>query len=670
MEIINPYLFDILKNKKFRNNLIFLFFAILFKLFVVEIFENLLSLTIPSLVIDIVLFLLFYQVFSKIGNIFVEKNPIKQSFVILYINIFYLSILFFTKYSKIYIFTNLIIVFATIIVLTINLTVLHQLYFAKQKNDISKYFNLMYIFLLVTSIIKTVSTKYSNLLPNFELIIKFLEIVTYLIILYCTTKFAWITFLYKKEKIFLLFLSIFIIVITGINSYILEKFNLIGSELLVSISDFIDFYLIIYYLLIFLATLFTLPSADIIEEKKRELQTLIKFSHLSSNSFSLKEVLSNVNNIFSGFFTVNGCWIIKYDLTDSDFEILNKENISYELAEKLSFYVVTNTIQNDFYYLKIHEEKFSADNKKIEQINVLPLYQKQKEYYLLIFISHRLRYDEEDLTVLKAFKDYIRTVIDNVNLLNDAIEKERIKKELELARDIQNKLLPDKIPNFPQLEIVTYYKPAYEVGGDYYDFFKSNDKSFSVVISDVSGKGLKASFITSEIKGIFTVLSEIYNSPQKIIIKANQIIKNIIAKNSFITASYLTFDFNNKLLRFVRAGHLPLYIIRNNQIIKLQPKGVGLGILSNNFEKFIEELEYNILENDIFVLITDGVSEAQNINKELYGFENLEKILVSSSNITEILNKIVDELAKFSNGNQSDDITIILLKFNSEGKND
>lgn len=673
MEISNSFLKIFISDKLLRNNIFFIFIVLVIKFFLIEFLQKFFHLKIPPMLIDVVLFLLFYVLFSKIGRIVQNKTPLSLTLFLFYTNLFTLSILFFSSFGYLKIFSSIINVFLALIITAVNLAILNKLYYTKQKNDISFYFNTMYVLILVSSTLKFFSPQLAKIFPLIQDIERVIEIIAYISIIICSTRFSWSTFLYKKEKIFLIFISILIIAVSTSNSVLISKNNIMGSVFLTALFDYVMFYAVMYYFMIFVATLFTLPAADLIEEKKRELQTLIKFSHLYSQTLSLDEIFNNITKIFSEFFTINGCWVAKFNIKIRDFEIISKENISFALAEQISFLVSHNDFKNEFYFIKLSNENdkyYTDDNKKIEQINIIPIYNYQDEFYCLIFISNRLRYDEEDKSVLKAFQDYIKIVIDNINLIKESIEKERIKKELEIAQEVQQKLLPEKLPSNDNLEIVAYYKPAFEVGGDYYDFFSNKDNKLSIIISDVSGKGIKASFIMSEIKGIFTVLSEIYENPKEILLKANNLIKNIISKNSFITATFLTIDFNQDKLNFVRAGHLPLILIRNNHILKYQPKGIGLGLIFNNFEKYLEESTLNLEDGDIIFLMTDGVSEAQNKNKEIIKFEIIEKQLLCQTDIKKILDNILNQINDFSDGHQHDDITIILLKYKKRSRND
>ncbi|MBP1683476.1 MAG: Serine phosphatase RsbU subunit sigma, partial [Ignavibacteriaceae bacterium] len=159
-------------------------------------------------------------------------------------------------------------------------------------------------------------------------------------------------------------------------------------------------------------------------------------------------------------------------------------------------------------------------------------------------------FTQDDLSAIETFSDYASVAIENSRLLEESIEKERLEKELDVAREIQRKILPLNVPEYPNLQIASVFIPAFEVGGDYYDFFKISETKLGFVIADVSGKGISAAFIMAEVKGIFESLSKTIEKPKEILIKANDILKDALDSKSFVSAAYGYFDMTEKKLIF------------------------------------------------------------------------------------------------------------------------
>ena len=276
-------------------------------------------------------------------------------------------------------------------------------------------------------------------------------------------------------------------------------------------------------------------------------------------------------------------------------------------------------------------------------------------------------FTQDDLNAIETFSDYASVAIENSRLLEQSIEKERLEKELDVAREIQRKILPSKVPEYPNLQIASVFIPAFEVGGDYYDFFKISENKLGFVIADVSGKGISAAFIMAEVKGIFESLSKTIERPKEILIKANDILKEALDSKTFVSAAYGYFDLTEKKLVFARAGHCPLFLLRDGDSKQIKPLGLGLGLSDKDyFEQTLEEYSIQLKENDTILLYTDGVTEAKNEFLEDFGDKHFLQVLKSNVNLSaeELSNKIIKEITVFSSGHeQYDDITLVIFKW-------
>ncbi len=247
-------------------------------------------------------------------------------------------------------------------------------------------------------------------------------------------------------------------------------------------------------------------------------------------------------------------------------------------------------------------------------------------------------------------------------------ERERLSKELEIARSVQMRFLPQKIPKFPSLEIVSLCQPAMEVGGDYYDFIQINDRYMSVLIGDVSGKGVSAAFYMTMVKGIIKTLSKKTRKPAILLAEANEIFCENTPRNVFITIIYGIFDLKEKTLTIASAGHNPLIIWKKetNTTQQVNPRGIALGLdKGQRYESIIEEISIPIAAGDVFVFYTDGVSESMNTREEIFGEERLCEIIKKSAHLPPriIQKNIVESVSRFSGkAPQHDDFTMVVVK--------
>ncbi len=247
-------------------------------------------------------------------------------------------------------------------------------------------------------------------------------------------------------------------------------------------------------------------------------------------------------------------------------------------------------------------------------------------------------------------------------------ERERFLKELEIARNIQMRFLPHTAPNFPQLDIASICRPAMEVGGDYFDFVRDGEQRLTVVIGDVSGKGVSAAFYMTLAKGIIRALSRLKLPPKALLSDMNTVFYENTPKEVFISLIYGLFDMENNTLTFARAGHNPLIVHKSlgGEAQMLHPRGLAIGMEHGKvFSATIEEQKIPIQAGDVFIFYTDGISEAMNKNGEEFGEERLRDAIsrVSGVSAQEILEAITREVMGFTGeAKQHDDFTMVVVR--------
>jgi sigma-B regulation protein RsbU (phosphoserine phosphatase) len=260
------------------------------------------------------------------------------------------------------------------------------------------------------------------------------------------------------------------------------------------------------------------------------------------------------------------------------------------------------------------------------------------------------------------------------NLLQTAADKKRLEEELRIARQIQMSLLPRGPLDVPGLAVSGLCVPAREVGGDYYDFFRLPGDLLGVLIADVSGKGTSAALYMAELKGLVLSLSQIYLSPRQLLVEVNRIISDNLDTRSFITMTYAVIDLKAGRMTYARAGHTPLIYMRSGSgttepVKVLIPSGMVVGLrIPGAHEKFMDLLEeesLDLINGDVIVLYTDGISEAMNVDADLFGDSRLSRIVEEHGHLesSELRERILREIEAFVGpADQHDDMTMILMK--------
>lgn len=249
-------------------------------------------------------------------------------------------------------------------------------------------------------------------------------------------------------------------------------------------------------------------------------------------------------------------------------------------------------------------------------------------------------------------------------------ERERFLKELEIARNVQMKFLPESVPSVPHLDIAAMCKPAMEVGGDYYDLIRMDDRHLAIVIGDVSGKGVSAAFYMTMAKGIIKTLVKRAVKPQELMTELNEIFCENSPRNVFISLIFGLFDLEKNTLTFSRAGHNPLIVRKRvkEEPELLLPDGLAIGLQRGPvFSKLIEEKTVTIEQGDTFVFYTDGVSESMNRLEEEFGEERLRGLIEENMGLSAqaLMDKINDEINRFTGKTpQHDDFTLVVVRIN------
>jgi phosphoserine phosphatase RsbU/P len=250
--------------------------------------------------------------------------------------------------------------------------------------------------------------------------------------------------------------------------------------------------------------------------------------------------------------------------------------------------------------------------------------------------------------------------------------RQRMKRELEIARQVQLSFLPEKTPEFGSIDMAANCRAASEVGGDYYDFIHLDENRMVVVIGDVSGKGIQAAFYMTLVKGFIQTLSYNTNEPAAFLSKLNFLFCKNVNKGTFVSLIFGVIDTKNETFTFARAGHNP--IIYHNQSkgepVMLNTSGLAIGMVSDDrFENNIGVHTIDLQVGDTLVLYTDGYSEAMDPAKNLYGEEKLMSIIQKNNNrvasdLLDAINKDVNRFAGFAD--QHDDMTMLIIRYTGE----
>lgn len=253
-----------------------------------------------------------------------------------------------------------------------------------------------------------------------------------------------------------------------------------------------------------------------------------------------------------------------------------------------------------------------------------------------------------------------------VNLM----EQQKLQKELQVAQEIQQMLLPNDFPKVEGYEIASFYEAAKEVGGDLFDFVEVDEDTIGICVADVSGKGVPGSLIMTMIRTALRLESRGNKNPADVLARVNSFVADDMKRGMFVTMFYVVLDSRNRIIHYASAGHNPMILFRGStkQTYYLNPSGFPVGIQLPNPSLFAEKIETDSIrlrEDDILVLYTDGITEAMNSQRDLYREERFLSAIRDNAHLDvgEFIKSINVDLKNFTGGaQQNDDITFVSIK--------
>ncbi len=267
----------------------------------------------------------------------------------------------------------------------------------------------------------------------------------------------------------------------------------------------------------------------------------------------------------------------------------------------------------------------------------------------------------------EAFNEIMRNLRITQGQLTD---QTRLRRELQLAQEIQNALLPKEVPKLEGFEIDAAYRAALEVGGDYYDFFEVDKNSIGIVVADVSGKGIGSSMVMTMIRTSMRLEARGNKRASFVLEKVNEVAMGDIKKGMYVTMFYVILDSKKRSVNFASAGHNPMILYRDEtkSVSFLNPGGIAVGIDLGDPEEFNKRIiseKLKLKKGDLLFIYTDGITEAMNEKREQYGETRLIDFIKKYNHLpaSEFKLKLNDEISAFTKGYpQTDDITFVVLK--------
>ncbi len=580
------------------------------------------------------------------------------------------------------------VVFATLIgmlappTLMASLKILQELIFYRQRSTTRRAFQLFLFFTALTSL--------SLYLTQQPLQLSFsgpsaLNATLFLLTLVFMVQLAfhndWIVYLPRKIK--WLYFVVGMLLLSEIYSLfdVVYRTHLTAYSLFIaSVSFMLYLFLLIYATIALLKLFIYLPTAKAFDRKIREVNSLNSLARTLNTELEPEKLMRMITRLSREVLECDSTWLEIGEKNGERFRTVHWENLTEAQIKRTPFHHQPVLLRQLYHQKKpvlipdLHKHREYADlvewDREGRSLLAVPLISNRDHLMGVLYALSRTAYafDNEDLSLLEGFAHQAAIALENAQLVKASLSRERIEQELKIAREVQLKLLPQKLPEIPGLHIAALSLAAYEVGGDYYDFFTYPDGALGLVIGDVSGKGTSAAFYVAEFKGVIQTLARVETDPLRLVCQANRIMYPNIEPRAFISAIVGRFEADSARFTFVRAGHTPVLYWQGQQetLEILQPAGLGIGLEAGPlFEKLIARCTIQMAPGDLLLLYTDGLTEVRNAHDEEFGDERLLQMVpaIAHRPVEEAKEAIFDRITDFLQRKAlMDDLTLILLQ--------
>ncbi len=412
-----------------------------------------------------------------------------------------------------------------------------------------------------------------------------------------------------------------------------------------------------------------------LEQKVKRLSSLIEVNGIISSSLNLDQILENVMAISKQVMNADASSLMLIDEKTNElvYEVaLGKvgEKLKQEFRLKMGQGIAGTVAQEgkpllleDAYtHPKFHRAHDEATGYRTKSMITVPLKVGERITGVAQVIN-RLdgdRFDRDDLDLFTALGGLAAIAIENAKMHKTLMEKQRLVKDMEFARTVQESFLPQKTPEIEDYAFSAYYTPAQEVGGDFYDFFLLDRSRVGIVIGDVSGKGVPAALYMAKLGSDLRTLAFIEKDPSTALEKLNDLLAERSRRGMFATLLYIELDAKTGRLTISNAGHLPPIVKQADGPVRTLTTAGGspLGILAGM--KFGQET-VQLGRGDTVILYTDGIIEAMNGAEKLYGYERFESVVKKvPGGPGGLKSAIIDDVNRFTGlSPQHDDMTLV-----------
>ncbi len=520
--------------------------------------------------------------------------------------------------------------------------------------------------------------------------------ITGLLAFILSLRSGWVVHIRKGQKYRMLGLSFLSIIVAMVLSWLLsdpttklESLLLAMSPTILMLGGLVAMMVIISQSGLFFRVLLTLPTAGAMDRRNTEVSSLSSFGRLMMDSFDMSSLMQASISIACDVTSGRSAWIELFDQETREIITGGRKKIDFDEIDRILNLNITAN-EKSLGEVARDERSIQVFNIQLRQIAtplsntsdplpphaslaIVPLWNGEQHCGVLYVLkSYKNGFDRDDVSILNAVANQVALAIEHSKLIKRSIERERLRNEMLIAREAQERLLPTHMPQGETYEVYAESEPASMVGGDYYDTVAFSDRTPGLLIADVSGKGAGAALYMGMVKGIIRALSGACTTPADMLTRVNASLHRNIDPRFFVTMTCARLLEEERALQIVRAGHCPTLIVKKNgEATYHTPRGIGLALTSSkHFEQVISQETLRCDPGDLIVFFSDGLAEARSIDDEELGFGRFLKIVEAAvkaqpeASLNVLRDSIFEGISTFTKGAPPiDDSTLVMVRW-------
>ncbi|HEY2587990.1 MAG TPA: SpoIIE family protein phosphatase [Tepidisphaeraceae bacterium] len=412
-----------------------------------------------------------------------------------------------------------------------------------------------------------------------------------------------------------------------------------------------------------------------LRQRINELTAVYGVAMMLSDARDLKQVLQRTVQVVAEVMEVKAASLRLYDAENDELNIKAVYNLSKEYLNKgpirlpraeIDRIALTN---EGFEYIanmgtdpRVQYPQESIREGIVSMLSAGMRYKGKPIGVLRVYTEKEQAFSPLKIDLLKAVAAQAAAAIENARLLNESLQAAALERQVQMAADVQQRMIPQSPPHLPGLDLASVYVPCYELGGDFFDFIPLPDDNLGLAIADVSGKGVPASLTMASVHAFLRAQVDNVYYLYEVVHRINQMLCRDTKPGEFVTLFYGVLDARNLRFTYCNAGHPPALLLRDGNVTELVGDNMVLGVSeAEEYKQFLIHLK----KGDALLFYTDGVTDAMNFNQERFGRQRLIDAFREAGDTSAdvIAQHILWQLRKFVGmARRTDDVTMILAK--------